>query len=136
MVAYKLTINKTEVNRIAKAAAMKVVTDTVRRVLNRAIVGTPVHHGNLRAHNQQRVRQVGLRAIGEVFNDAVYAHAIHKGLPEQTITAKVKKVLRFEINGEVIFAKRVKLPATKGRPWLYRALVEVAGREGYTITKL
>lgn len=135
MVAYKLTMITSEVTRISKQASLHLVTDMNRRVLNRAIILTPVDTSNLKAHNKQRIKQTGLLTIGEIFNDANYAAAVHNGTKARVIVPKNKKVLRFEIHGEVVFAKRVKLKARKGRPWLYRALVEVAGRDGWTVTK-
>lgn len=136
MVAYRLKMNLAEVNRINRAAAVKVATDTTRRVLNRAIIGTPVRHGYLRSHNQMRVRESGLIATGEVFNIARYAKAVHDGRPAKVIRPKHKKVLRFEIGGEVVFAKSVRVKATRGRPWLFRALTDVAGKEGWKITRI
>lgn len=163
--AFTLSINAAAANKVAMAAALALVTDTTRRVLNRATVLTPVDQGRLRAGNQMRVTQAGHRVMGEVFNDTAYAKAVHDGSrahtihpKPQTITIKPKngqflrfevggrvvyakqvrtqKPLRFVIGGRVVYAARVNMPARKGRPWLYRALVEIAAPQGYVVTKL
>jgi hypothetical protein len=38
------------------------------------------------------------------------------------------------LDGRVVFATKVTLPARKGRPWLRRALQEVAQQRGYRVT--
>jgi hypothetical protein len=134
--AFTLTVNPGTAQRVAMAAALALVTDTTRRVLNRATVLTPVDQGRLRAGNQMRVSQSATQAKGEVFNNTAYAEAVHDGTAAHVVVPRTKKALRFVVDGEVVFAKRVTIPARKGRPWLYRALVEIAGAQGYTITKL
>lgn len=136
MAVFRITWNQAEINRIGLQAARLTVTDTGRRVLNRAIVLTPVRTGYLRSHNRMRVSERGLIATTEVFDDASYARPVHDGSRAYTIRPKKKKALRFEVGGEVVIVKSVRMPARKGRPWLLRALIEVATPEGYTITRL
>ena len=136
MAVYRLYLDVAEIKRIGLAEAQREATDMCRRVLNRGNVLTPVDTGNLRGHNQMRVQRQGLMAIGEVFNEAEYAKAVHDGTKAYTIRPKHKKALRFEINGEVVFATRVNMPARRGRPWLERALMEVARPAGYRIKKV
>lgn len=135
-VAYTLTLNQAEIDRIGLQVARASVTDTARRVLNRADVLTPVDTGNLRAHNQMRILTVGKIVQGEVFNETSYAASVHNGSKAHTevITPKRAKALRFvAADGTVVFARRVTVtvPARRGRPWLTRALTEVAVPEGY-----
>jgi hypothetical protein len=134
--AFTLRIDAGTANKVAMAAALALVTDTTRRVLNRATVLTPVDQGRLRAGNQMRVTQSGTRVMGEVFNDTAYAKAVHDGTAAHTVRPRTKKVLRFVVDGEVVFARHANIPARKGRPWLYRALVEIAVPQGYVVTKL
>ena len=134
-VAFTLTLNKATANAVALDVADRFVVDVTRRVLNRAIVLTPVRFGNLRAHNGSRILRRPTQVIGEVFNDAAYAGAVHNGNKAYTIRPRHKKALRWlGKGGEVVFAKSAKRKATRGRPWLLRALQEVAGAEGFTAT--
>lgn len=132
-VNYTLSIDTSIADKQASDLAFVRVTDTTRRVLNRAIVLTPVDTGRLRAANMSRVRRVGLNSVGEVWNDTEYAAAVHNGSKAYTIKPKVKKALKFTVGGETVFARSVRMPARRGRPWLLRALREVAGPEGYRI---
>lgn len=132
--SYTLIINVPAANAIGLNFARAVVTDTTRRVFNRAIVLTPVRTGNLRAQNKSRVYTRGSAAIGEIWNDTEYAAAVHDGTRAHDIVPRRAKALRFVVGGRVVFAKRVHKKATRGRPWLTRALQEVAAPDGYRIT--
>lgn len=131
----QIEVNPAAARAVALDAAERLVTDTTRRVFNRAIVLTPVDTGNLRAQNNMRVQRTATGALGEVFNDTTYAAAVHNGSKAYTIRPKRKKALRWVgKGGEVVFAKSARHKATRGRPWLTRALTEVAGAEGFTVT--
>lgn len=135
-VSYTLTINRRAAKAAAMDAAVKVVTATTLRVFNRANVLTPVRTGNLRAHNNLRVFKGANAVTGEVFNDAAYAAAVHNGTKAYTVRPKRKKALRWKTrSGEIVFAKSARIPARRGRPWLYRALTEVAGPAGFIVSK-
>lgn len=133
---FTLTIDVAEATRVAMRAALRDVTDTTRQVLNRATVLTPVDTGRLRAGNQMRVYQRGNLVVGEVFNETAYARAVHDGTGERTVRPRHKKALKFEYKGSTVFARSVRLPARKGRPWIYRAMVEVAAPRGYQVVRL
>lgn len=121
---------------VALDAAERVVTDVTRRVFNRALVLTPVDTGNLRAQNNMRVLRTAKGALGEVFNDTAYAAAVHNGNKAYVVRPRRRKALRWVTKGgDVVFAKSARIPARRGRPWLARALQEVAGPAGFTITK-
>lgn len=162
--AWHVQIDVPQMTRAALAEATREVTDTTRRVYNRAIVLTPVATGNLRAQNRMRVLGAhGKQVRGEVFNETAYALAVHDGTPAHTIRPKPKiitvrpknkqalrfkiggrvvfarsvrmqKPLRFVIGGRVVYAQSARMPARRGRPWIYRALLEVAVPRGYRIT--
>jgi hypothetical protein len=137
-----LQFDRAAARRIGTAEASRLVGDCLRKIFNRANVLTPVDTGNLRGHNRKsgpRRQAPGVR--GEVYNDAEYAAAVHDGAPAYTIRPKRVKgrngrpaMLRFEVGGQVVFARSVRHPATKGRPWLARAGREVAAREGFSWT--
>lgn len=135
-ISFKLTlkIDRAAADKAGGDAAFREVTNVTRRVFSRANVLTPVDTGNLRAHNQMRVHRAGNTTTGEIFNDTAYARAVHGGSKAVVIVPRTKKVLRFVVDGEVVFARRVTIPARRGRPWLLRALKEVGAQFGYQVS--
>lgn len=129
-----LDVDQGEVERIGRDHAVRLVTDVTRRTYNRANVLTPVDTGNLRAHNQMGVDVGGSRVVGTVFNDAEYAAAVHDGSGPYIIRPRRAKVLRFEVGGQVVYARQVRHPGTRGRPWIARACEETAIPEGFLWT--
>jgi hypothetical protein len=126
-----LQVDQSAVNRLASDQAVLLAADVVRQILNRATVLCPVRYGNLRGHHKVRLARVPPGARGEVYNDAEYAEVVHEGSGPYIIRPKRKKALRFVVDGRTVFAKQVRHPGTRGRPWLARAGEEVARREGW-----
>lgn len=133
-------IDQGTANRVATDEAVVVVAECVRRILNRATILCPVDHGNLRAHHKFRVERMPPGARGEVYNDADYAEAVHNGSGPYTIrpkremsrrNPKRKAMLKFEVGGRTVFARSVRHPGTRARPWLARAGQEVAAQTGF-----
>lgn len=130
----KLTLDAAAVDKYAGALAFREVTTVTRRVFNRANVLTPVDTNRLRAGNQMRVRRVGNATTGEVWNDVEYAMAVHQGVKNPVVIVPVRrKALRFKVDGRWVYARRVTLPPRRGRPFMLRALREVAAASGYTV---
>jgi len=135
-IAFSLTVNRQAAQAVAMDAAGLLVVDVTRRVLNRAIVLTPVDTGNLRAQNNSRILRTSTSVTGEIFNDTAYAAAVHNGSRAYTIRPRHKKALRWVTKGgDVVFAKSARHKARRGRPWLYRALLEVAGPAGFAVSR-
>lgn len=131
----RVELNRTVMRRIGSTEAGRLVTRTTRKVLNRAKVLTPVDTGTLRASQTTEIRDRGGQVTGRVLTGIEYALPVHEGVDHPVvIVPKRKKALRFVINGRVVFARRVVLPPRRGRPWLRRALVEVAVPAGFTVT--
>lgn len=135
-----IKVDQAQAQRVATDYAFVLVTDTTRQIFNRASVLTPVRFGNLRGHNKQRVKRRSPGVVGEVYNDADYAEAVHNGSRAHTIrpkreqskrNKKRKAMLRFVVGGRVVFARSVRHPGTRARPWLARAAEEVARKEGF-----
>jgi len=134
-VAYKLTIDVGASQAMALDVAERLVLDTTRRTLNRAIVLTPVDTGLLRANNDSRVVRGRSSVTGEVFNNTRYADAVHNGTKAYTVRPRSKKALRWTSkSGEVVFATRARIPARRGRPWLLDALKEIAVPDGFVLS--
>ena len=134
-IAYRMTLklNKTATDKAAGDAAFREVTTVTRRTFNRANVLTPVDKGRLRAGNQMRVRRIGNNSEGDIFNSTEYAGAVHDGRKQTIIVPSRRKALRWYVAGKPVFATRVVQPARRGRPFLLRALREVAASRGYQI---
>ena len=131
----RVDLNRSVIRQIGQTEAGKLVTRTTRRVLNRAKVLTPVDTGTLRASQTMEIRNEGNRVTGRVSTYIKYAWPVHEGVNHPVvIVPKHKKVLRFVVNGRVVFARRVVLPPRQGRPWLRRAVYEVAVPAGFTVT--
>jgi len=132
----RVQVDQRAAHEVASAYGQQLVTEVLRQSLNRATVLTPVDFGNLRAHNRQRMAVRPQQVYGELFNDADYAAAVHNGHKAYTIRPRKKKALKFVIDGEVVFARKVRMPATKGRPFLATAVREVATAHGFTWTPI
>lgn len=135
MVAYRLQLNRAQLQGLGTGEARKLVNRVVRRTFNRSQILVPVDTGNLRASGRMDLARVnGALVIGGVTYTAEYAAAVHEGRRALTIRARNKKALRFVVDGRVVFARQVHQPARKGRPYLAQALREVAPQEGFTVT--
>jgi hypothetical protein len=131
---YDLRLNRAALNNAGVQAAQRAVTRVTRGTFNRSQVLCPVDTGNLRATGQSNVSTQGLIVSGEVKYTARYAAAVHEGRRALTIRAKGNGRLRFVVDGQVVFARSVRQPARAGRPFLRTALVEVATREGFSVS--
>lgn len=109
----------------------KSVVKTTLKVLNRAMVLTPVDTGNLRASHQFKIKNAANSITGEVFTKVKYALPVHEGRRAIVIYPKTKQALAFRWHGQPMVRKWVHQPARRGKPWLRDALREVATSEGY-----
>lgn len=137
MANIRVDMNRATLQRVASTAAGKLVLSTTRRVLNRAKVLCPVDTGTLRASQTMEVRTLASKSTGRVSTWINYALPVHEGVDHPVvIRPRRAKALRFVINGRVVYAKKVTLPPRRGRPWLRRALIEVAIPAGFTVTRV
>lgn len=102
----------------------------------RAKVLAPVDTGRLRASIRVERRSIlGLRQRWTVGSDVEYAPMVNDGTKPHIIRPKRAKALRFRVGGKVVFARVVHHPGTRARPFLDRALADVARSRGYSITQ-
>ncbi|HEU5110546.1 MAG TPA: hypothetical protein VFT95_18555 [Micromonosporaceae bacterium] len=136
MAAHTLRIDRARLEGVGKDEARKLVNRVVRRTFTRSQVLTPVDTGNLRATGRMDLaRDQGGLVIGGVSYTANYAAAVHEGRRALTIRARRPGgMLRFVVNGQVVYARQVRQPARAGRPFLRPALREVAAQEGFAVT--
>lgn len=67
-----------------------------------------------------------------VESNVAYAPYVHDGTRPHRIRPRNRQALRFNVGGQVVFAKVVNHPGTRARPFLVRALREVARQRGWT----
>jgi len=126
----RLELSVAQIRTQAMAASRRRVVDVTRKVLNQATVDCPVDTGNLRVHHRQRIVELAGRVVGTVYNDAVYAAAVHDGSRQHMVRPVRAKVLAFDGDDGTAFAAWANIPAREGRPWLTKAASKVAAREG------
>jgi hypothetical protein len=140
---YQLDLDQNALQQLGMSTAKTLVTRVTRRTLNRSTVLVPVDNGPLRAHGQMRVGSFGNQVRGEVEYDIEYALMVHDGTSPHVIRPKRARsrrnprrpaMLRFEVGGQVVYARQVNHPGTKPRPYLSTALREVAEPEGFLVT--
>lgn len=132
---FRLSLDRARTDKIGRDTAYRLVLDCTRRTFNRANVLTPVDTGTLRAGNQMAVARQAPGAVGWVYNNVQYADAVHDGSGPYTIRPKRGKALRFVVDGQVVFARSVRHPGTRGRPWITRAGRETAAATGFSWTE-
>lgn len=102
-------------------------------MVNRARVLAPVRTGRLRSSiRAEPPRFFSLRGVVSVGSDLEYAGFVNDGTRPHTIRPRRAKALRFVVGGQVVYARVVHHPGTRARPFLDRALREVAAARGYS----
>lgn len=130
----RVRLDRAELNRTIRGASRRELEATARQVVNRAKVLAPVDTGRLRASIRIEARRtLSLRSVYTVGSDVSYAAMVHDGTRPHTIRPKSASVLRFRVGGRYVYAKVVHHPGTRARPFLDRAVREVAGGKGYDI---
>lgn len=130
-VSYRLRIDYPELDRQAQAFGQRRMLSLQRRIANQARADVPVRTGNLgRSINEGLVKAEGPRTVGgSVSATASYAAPVHEGSRPHLIRPRNAKALRFEIGGRTVFAKLVRHPGTRARPFLRNAGMRVAAAE-------
>lgn len=133
MVRHRLTIDRPKLQAVGMLGARKIVSKVTRRTFNRSQILCPVDTGNLRASGSMTLGDRGALVVGRVEYTARYAAAVHEGRRALTIRASGGGYLRFVVDGRVVYARSVRQPARRGRPFLRTALLETAAQEGFTV---
>jgi hypothetical protein len=134
--ASRVTLDKAGIVADANLYALKRVRSVTRKVHTRSTVLCPVDTGRLRASGRMKVvvRARGPRGVVEY--PVNYAAAVHDGSAPHIIKARRRKSLKFEMNGQTVYAKAVRHPGSQGRPFLRQAGQEVAVSEGLPFRRL
>jgi hypothetical protein len=123
-------------NRTLRAESRQRGDTAARQVVARAKVLAPVDTGRLRSSIRVERRSfLGFRSRWTIGSDVEYADMVHDGTRPHIIRPRRAKALRFRVGGQVVFAKVVRHPGTRARPFLDRALREVSARLGFSFTQ-
>lgn len=130
-VSYRVDLNRPELDRQTVAFGRRRMASLQRRIANQARVDVPVRTGNLgRTIGEGQIRITGPRTVsGSVHANARYAAPVHEGSRPHIIRPRTAKALRFEVGGRTVFAKMVRHPGTRARPFLRNAGMRVAAAE-------
>ena len=134
----RVRVNRGAARRLVMQSATEFMTSTMRQVQNRSKVQTPVDQGILRAEQVVKVYSRGKRVHGTLTALPDYALAVHEGWSRVApILPRRGKALKFKVNGHTVIVARVTSPASyEGRPFLWRALEEVAGARGFRVRRI
>ena len=124
-------LHERELNNQSLSFGRRRMASLQRRIANQARADAPTRAGNLgRQVKQGHIGVPGPRTVsGSVRDDADYALYVHEGSRPHLIRPRNAKALRFQIGGRTVFAKLVRHPGTKARPFLRNAGLRVASRE-------
>lgn len=130
----RVRLDQAALRRVITNASRRELTEAARQVVNRAKVLAPVDTGRLRASiRADPPRIFSLRGSVSVGSDVEYSGYVNDGTRPHTIRPRrTGGVLRFQVGGQVVFARVVNHPGTRARPFLDRALREVAAARGYS----
>lgn len=157
----RIELDNAQVLGVAMGQTSPTVAKVTRRVLNRAEALAPVNTGNLRASGSMTMRVSRTRCVGRVTFGAKYTEYVHNGTAPHDIKARRANALAFRwgrMGGvQVIVPKKAKAkgptglrkskkgvifyiakgyvrhPGTKSRPFIFRALREVATLDNFSV---
>lgn len=132
----RVRIDRADLRRAIRGASMRELRNVGPRVVNRAKILAPVDTGRLRAAIKgQPNRTWTLRPQFTITVDVDYASYVHDGTRPHVIRPRTAQVLRFVVDGRVVYARVVHHPGTRARPFLDRAVREVTAGRGYTVSE-
>lgn len=129
----RIRLDRAALNRTLAGATRRELREASRQVVTRAKVLAPVRTGRLRS--SIRAEAPAIFSVGgrvKVGSDLEYAGFVNDGTAPHIIRPQRAQVLRFNVGGRVVYAKVVNHPGTRARPFLDRALREVAAQRGYS----
>jgi len=101
-----------------------ILDDLTKETYEKAVQYAPVRTGFLRRNIIWRVE--GL--TGYVISQAPYSAFVEFGTRPHMIFPRRARALRFEVGGQVIFARYVRHPGTRGQFFMRRALYDALNR--------
>ena len=113
-----------EIGRRVEKAFQRLITRLADFAYEEMRRRAPVRTGKLRRSIEKRVG----RLKAEIGPTVPYAVFVERGTRPHIITPVRAQALRFEIGGEVVFAKLVRHPGTKPQPFVRETAEETARR--------
>lgn len=123
----RVRIDRADLRRARSEASQLELREGARQVVNRAKVLTPVDTGRLRAS----IKSTTTVYKSTISTNVKYAKFVHDGTNPHIIRPVRRQALRFTVGGQVVFAKFVNHPGTRSRPFLTRALRQIARQRGW-----
>lgn len=129
-------LDRADLRRVIRGASLRELRTAGQMVVNRAKVLAPVDTGRLRASIRGEARRTWtLRPQFTVGSDVEYAGFVNDGTRPHQIRPVNASVLRFRVGSRWVYARVVNHPGTRPRPFLDRALREVASSRGYRVSQ-
>lgn len=131
-VTASFTIDEAALSRELLPILHRRLSSIQRRVANQARADVPVRTGNLgRSIREDNTRTTGPYSVaGGVTAHTHYAAAVHEGSRPHIIRPRRPGGwLRFNVGNRVVFARMVRHPGTRARPFLRNAAERVVAAE-------
>jgi HK97 gp10 family phage protein len=129
----RIRLDRAALSRSIQGASRRELEEAARQVVNRAKVLAPVDTGRLRASIRVESRRTfTFRSVYTVGSNVEYAGFVNDGTRPHVIRPRNAQALRFRVGGRVVYARVVNHPGTRAKPFLDRALREVAASRGYS----
>ena len=130
-VTLRINVDQARLESTAGPIIRRRLASITRRIANQARVDVPVLTGNLgRSIREDDIKMAGpLKAEGGVTAHADYAAAVHEGSRPHIIRPRRAQALRFEVGGRTVYARMVRHPGTKARPFLRNAAERIISAE-------
>lgn len=119
-------------SRISETFKKDLIEESINVIWEKAREYAPVRTGFLSEHIVKEV-EVGR---GRVISQAPYSAYVEFGTRPHIIRPRRARALRFEIGGEVIFARYVRHPGTRGQFYMRRALEEGLKKLGEIVSRI
>ncbi|MFC3848885.1 hypothetical protein ACFORJ_01710 [Corynebacterium hansenii] len=119
-----------------QSEAVTLIKKAQRQTINAARTRVPVDTGALRTgHMGTNTTIRGNIVSADVIAVQDYAAAVHEGRSAMIIRPKRAKVLSWVGPNGRVFARSVRSPSRRGRPWLLNGMKDAAGALGFEVTE-
>lgn len=130
----RVQVDRTAILRAARRAAREELEIGMRQAQARAKILAPVDTGRLRSSIRYTITDRALGVTADLRSDVSYAEYVHDGTQPHIIRPRRRGgVLRFRAGGQIVYARFVRHPGTRARPFLTEAIRSVAAARGWRV---